>query len=119
VDISVVDGGQRDSELLVFCHDELVQNAIMQLIDNVVTHRDAEHLDRSVTLEINTRIEADEVVLTFRNTGTQVASRPGKGIASAQRKLRDFGGDLRTVDPSAGWSFEARLRFLRWTDIGE
>ncbi|GII24366.1 hypothetical protein [Planosporangium mesophilum] len=109
---------EHGDEVEVFCHEELLGNAVMQLIDNVVTHRDPDCADRRVDLHILVRPGPDHVTVVCRNTGTRAAARPGKGIASVQRKLRDFDGGLETVDPAEGWSFEAHLRLSRWTTAG-
>ena len=103
------------SEMKVFCHEELIHNAIMQLIDNVVTHRDPEYGDDSpLKLNIDIVASPEQVELIFRNTGTCISSRPGNGIVDFQRRLGDFGASLQVASPPEGWTYEIHLRFPYW-----
>ena len=107
-----------DFEVKVFCHEELVRNTIMQLIDNVVTHRDPEYGDLSLSLDIGIVTDRDQVELIFRNTGTRASGKPGNGIVDFQRRLRDFGASLQVVTPSEDWTFEVHLRLPYWSASG-
>ncbi len=105
-------------EVRVFCHETLLRNAIMQLIDNVATHRDLQHSHLRVNLDITLIVNNNQVMLKFRNTGTRPSDRPGKGIASFQRRLRTFSADLVIITPSENWTFEAQIHLQRWTASG-
>jgi signal transduction histidine kinase len=107
-----------DYEVKVFCHEELVRNIIMQLIDNVVTHRDPAYGHLTMSLDIGIVADHDQVKLIFRNTGTRPSGRPGNGIVDFQRRLRDFGASLQVVTPSKDWTFEVHLRLPYWSVSG-
>ncbi|MGW3959263.1 hypothetical protein ACWED2_05540 [Amycolatopsis sp. NPDC005003] len=105
-------------EIEVFCHEELLENTINQLIRNTVTrkHRAPGQENEVVGLEISVTVDDKIVRVFFRNTGTVPTEVPGRGIATARRKLADFGGSLVEAAPTGEWSFEIELRLRRWSD---
>ena len=104
-------------DLRVFCPQDLLADATQQVVRNAATHRAPGEESSVVRMEVLVDASPDEVVVTFRNTGTVPVTQPGKGrgIAGIRDQLTDFLAHLEVLDPPDPWTFAVELRLQRWS----
>jgi hypothetical protein len=101
----------------VFCHADVLGAVVTQLLDNADKHRPAGSPGVDIVVEIAVEVRDRDVVVRFRNAGTDPQARGvhGSGLKTSADMLRGFGASLRVVDsPPAGSTFEVELGLCRW-----
>ncbi len=114
VDISVL--GSTDVQ--TFGPSTVVEAALRQMVDNALKKEHAVGGELGeVVIEIEVGETDADVVVTVRNTGTQVVEPPGRGLWHYNRHLRHYGASLESRETTAAWTFVVSLRLEKWGAI--